>query len=1065
VPLRCLSCDKENPDEARFCLACGSSLEETPQPRESRKTVTLVFSDVVGSTSLGERSDPETTRRVMSRYFDEMRAVLESHGGTVEKFVGDAVMAVFGIPELHEDDAVRAVRAAAEMRDRLHELNRELVQRFGIGLAIRTGVNTGEVIAGDASRGEAFVTGDAVNVAARLEQAAVAGEILIGEATQRLVRDAVAVEPVEPLELKGKAEPVKAWRLLDVERQAPGVARRLDSRLIGRRRELGLLDEAVQRAEGERMCQLVTVLGSPGAGKSRLAGELIDSLTGRATVVQGPCLPYGEGITFWPVTEMVKGAAGIAEADGADEVRAKIALLLPEGDDRDLVVDRISSLLGATEGSGALQELFWAVRRLLEALARESPLVAVFDDIHWAEPSLLDLIEYVSGWSSGAPILLLCLARQDLLETRPSLAAPRPNASSILLEPLDSEQSGELIENLLSSTGLDPEVRRRIAEAAEGNPLYVEEIVRMLVDEGALRRQNGEWKGDPTELTIPPTIHALLAARLDRLEEEEREVLQRASVIGRVFWWGAVSELSPKSEQQRIPGYLQTLVRKELIRPDPGAFAGEDAFRFGHQLIRDAAYEGLSKQTRADLHEQFAAWIEDKAGERLAEYLEVVGYHLEQSWRYRSELGPAGDELRGLAQRAGEHIATAGRRALARGDVHAASNLLGRAASLLPDDHAERVPLLLKLADALRAAGDLRGATEHLEQASAAARNPQEQAHVLIDRLYFETLVEPEADLEQLMQAAKDAIPIFERSGDERGLTKVWRAVAEVHLTGCRWGQSSEALERALEHARRAGLPEEAVPVLTHLANALFWGPTPVDAGIDRCKAILAQADGHRIVEANILCYLGGFAAMKEEFDEARRLVSEGRAIFSDLGHRYGLASHTIIAGPLELLAGDAQAAERVLRQGYDIFEEMGETGVQSTMSALLAEAIYEQGKYEEAERQTAITERLAPADDVASQVAFRATKARLLARRGQYEAAENLAREAVRRVLETDFLDMQGNVLMALAEVLQLSGRQTDGAVPIRQALAVYEQKGNIVSATRARTALETPPADVALR
>lgn len=1051
----CASCGKENPDEARFCLACGAPLDQAAEQKETRKHVTLVFTDLVGSTALAERTDPETVRRVMSRYFDEVRAVLEAHGGTVEKFVGDAVMAVFGIPELHEDDAVRAVRAAAEIADRLGTLNEEFLDRYGVELTMRTGVNTGEVIAGDASQGQAFVTGDPVNVAARLEQAAGPGEILIGEPTHRLVRDAVRVESVDALDAKGKSEPVKAWRLLGVERQAPGTTRRLDSPLIGREREVALLEEALRRAERERRCHLVTVLGAPGAGKSRLVGEFVASAGQRSTVVEGRCLPYGEGITFWPVVEMVTQAAGIVEADPPDDVRRKVATLLPEGEQREAIADHLSSLLGAGEGGGALQELFWAVRRFLEALAAERPLIAVFDDIHWAEPSLLDLLEYVFGWSGGAPLLLVGLARQELLETRPSLLAPRPNASSVLLEALDAEATASLIENLLGGGGIPADAYDTIARSAEGNPLFVEEIVRMLVEEGALRRNGGDWTAEVSELAIPPTIHALLAARLDRLEEQERDVLGRASVIGRVFWWGAVRELSPAGEQQRIPGSLQSLVRKELVAPDPGVFAGEDAFRFGHQLIRDTAYEGLRKETRSDLHERFASWLQSKAGERLAEHQEIIGYHLEQSWRYRSEIGPRA-ELLELAVRAAEHIAAAGRRALSRGDVHAAANLLGRATSLLPEDRADRVALLLDLAEALQAIGDLRGAGERLDEAEEVACAPDRKARARVDRLYFQTLVDPNADLEALKRAADEALPVFAEAEDERGLAKAWRAIAEVHLTGCRWQTSVDALEHALDHAERAGAPHELVPVLTHLANALFWGPTQVEDGIERCRAILARAEGHRIVEANVLCYLGGFAAMRGDFDEARRLVGEGRSAFADLGHRYGLASHTVVAGPVELLAGDARAAAKLLREGYETLEQMGETGVQSTVSALLAEAIYHRGDYDEAERQVTVTEVIAPEDDVASQVTLRATKARLLARRGAYAAAEELARDAVQRVLETDFLDMQGNALVALAEVLQLGGRGGESADQLEAALAAYEQKGNAVSSSRVRAMLE---------
>jgi class 3 adenylate cyclase/tetratricopeptide (TPR) repeat protein len=1052
----CANCGTQNPAEARFCLGCGTALEQAPAPpTEARKTVTLVFSDVTGSTALGEALDPETTRAVMSRYFDEMRRVIERHGGTVEKFVGDAVMAVFGIPELHEDDAVRAVRAAAEMRERLTELNATQAGGLQVVLEVRTGVNTGEVVAGDASRGEAFATGDAVNVTARLEQAAEPGEILIGRETYGLVRDAVTAEPVEPLALKGKAEPVEAWQLLAVSPQAPGVARRLDSRLVGREGELRLLRETLEEVEEKRSCRLLTVLGSPGAGKSRLANELIRSVGKRATVIQGPCLPYGEGITFWPVAEMVRGAAEIDEGDSPEGAVAKIAALLPRDDESVLAVQRVASLVGI-EGEGAqLQELFWAIRRLFEALARERPLVAIFDDIHWAEPSLLDLIEYVTGWSSGAPILLLCLARQDLLELRPSLAAPKPNASSILLEPLDRSESEELIENLLGRAGLEEDVRLRIAEAAEGNPLFVEELLQMLIDDGILARRNGDWvaAGDMEALAIPPSIQALLAARLDRLEEGERATLQRASVIGRIFWWGAVSELSPAAEQSKVAGYLQTLVRKELISSDPGTFAGEDAFRFGHILVRDAAYRGLPKAARAELHEVFAGWLERQAGERMAEYEEILGYHLEQSYRCRAELGFLDERAAAVALRAAKRLVSAGERALGRGDVPSAANLLERGVALLPDDDPNRTRVLLDLAEARQATGDLRKAAADLERAAEAARDPVSEQLALIGRLYFRTLVDPDADLDELMKASEHARAVFEQAGDERGQSRAWRAIAEVHLTTCQWATSAAAVEQALVHAERADLRREIVPILSHLANAYFWGSTPVDEGIERCREIAERARGLRIVEANVFCYLGGFEAMKGNFDGARALVARGRGIFEDLGHRYGLASHSVVAGPVELLAGDPAAAVLVLRRGYESLEEMGETGVMSSIAAMLGEALYEQGEREEAERVVAAAEQMATPDDAAAQVAVRTTRARLLAARSERGEAEALAHEAVRRALETDFLDLQGNAFMALAEALE---RPSDVESALRGALDAFDRKGHAVSAARAARALD---------
>jgi class 3 adenylate cyclase len=591
-----------------------------------RKTVTIVFTDVVGSTTLGEGLDPEVLRRIMTTYFDRMRAVLERHGGTVEKYIGDAVVAVFGIPELREDDALRAVRAAGEMRTALEDLNRELQDRHGVRIEARTGVNTGEVLAQD-THADTPLSSDATNTAARLEQAAGPGEVLLGDATYRLIRDAVRAEPAGPIELKGKAEAQVAWRLINVSTEGPGIARRLDSPIVGRDRELALLREAFHQATEERACRLVTVLGAPGVGKSRLAGELIDWLEDRATVLRGRCLPYGDGITYWPVAEVVREAGSIAEDDTREEAGDRITALLGGHGEAGTIAEGVNSILGLTDTPALAQETFWAVRRLLEALAERRPVVVVFDDIHWGEATFLDLVEYLAGWSAGAPILLLCLARPDLVDARPSWGADAP---SIRLQPLTEEESGQLIDNLLGRAPLEEEARVRIRRAAEGNPLFVEEILRMLVDEGLLRRDDGRWvaTGDLSSIAIPATISALLAARLERLSGEERAVIHRASVVGKTFWWGAVAELSPVPERSAVGGHLQALVRRELVRPDRSRFAGEDAFRFSHILIRDAAYAGTTKELRAELHERFADWLERRSADRPAEFEEVVGYHL-----------------------------------------------------------------------------------------------------------------------------------------------------------------------------------------------------------------------------------------------------------------------------------------------------------------------------------------------------------------------------------------------------------------------------------------------------
>jgi class 3 adenylate cyclase len=703
----CSTCGQENPEIARFCLACAAPLAaQTPTGRNVRKTITVVFSDVAGSTALGERLDAESLRAVMGRYFEEMRAALERHGGTVEKFIGDAVMAVFGIPVLHEDDALRAVRAAAEMRDALTPLNDELERERGVRIQVRVGVNTGEVVAGDSAGGQRFATGDAVNIAARLEQAAQPGEILLGESTYRLVRDAVTVESIRSLPLKGKREAVSAVRLLAV----PGVTgRRLASPIVGRDRELELLDRAFDGVVRDHACRLVTVLGAAGVGKSRLVQEFLRGRADEATIVRGRCLSYGEGITFWPVKSVISQAAGLSGQESLEAAREKIRSLVAPAPDADLIVERVTETIGVAKTVAGHRGTSWAIGRLLEELARRRPLIVVFDDIQWGEPTFHDLVEAVAEHSREAPILLLCMARPDLLDLRPDWGEAG-HATGLHLTPLTDDESAHLITNLLGGAELADHVRSRITETAEGNPLFVEEIVAMLIDEGLLLRRNGSVaaSGDWTRVSLPPTIHALLAARLDRLGREERAVLERGSVEGKVFHRGAVVELSPETDRPHLDGRLRMLMQQELVQPGRADFADETAFRFRHELLRDVAYEALSKAVRSELHERFAGWLEEKTAERAEAFEEILGYHLQQAHSYKAALGPVDEHGRQLATRAAERLGNAGLRAYARGDMWGAGKLLSRALDLLPRDAGVRLELVRKLDDALFETGERR---------------------------------------------------------------------------------------------------------------------------------------------------------------------------------------------------------------------------------------------------------------------------------------------------------------------------------------------------------------------
>jgi class 3 adenylate cyclase len=602
VMIRCASCGEENPERARFCLNCGSALAAAQPQAEVRKTVTVLFADVVGSTSLGEQTDPESTRRMLSRYFDAMRRVIERHGGTVEKFIGDAVMAVFGIPTLHEDDALRAVRAAHEMQSAVQLLNEELASSSWNPIALRIGVNTGEVVAGEATGGHTLVTGDAVNVAARLEQAADPGQVILGGTTHKLVRALVESEPIAALELKGKAEPVEAFRLTGVGDKGP--IRRHDTPLVGRARELRGLTEAFDRANEEQACYLFTLLGTAGVGKSRLVHEFLGGMRERAQVLRARCLPYGEGITFWPVIELAQAAAGIELNETPASAVQKLRTLLEDAPDRDPILDRVCPTIGLSDDVVATEETFWGVRKFLEAVASKKPLIVVIDDLQWAEPTMLDLIDHVADWSREAPILFLAIARPELLDARPHWGGGKLNATTILLEPLGSADATELIANLVDDAELAKTLQQRIGETAEGNPLFVEELVAMLVDQGVLQREDGGWRAADKlySVSVPPSISALVAARLDHLEPPERDLIGRAAVVGKVFQRSAVSELSPPERREELGPRLMTLVRKELVRPDRSATTGDEAFRFRHLLVRDAAYASLTKDRRRAAH-------------------------------------------------------------------------------------------------------------------------------------------------------------------------------------------------------------------------------------------------------------------------------------------------------------------------------------------------------------------------------------------------------------------------------------------------------------------------------
>jgi len=1010
--LVCPRCGQENPDGFHFCGACGTQLAPPAAAREVRKTVTVLFCDVAGSTRLGEKLDPESLRRVMARYFDVTKTVLESHGGTVEKFIGDAVMAVFGVPAVHEDDALRAVRAAFDMREALGELNLELERDYGVALELRIGVNTGHVVTGTEER---LATGDAVNVAKRLEEAAEPGEILLGEETYRLVRDGVEAIPTRPVAAKGKEQPLSPHRLVAVREGAPGYARRLDAPMVGRAEELAQLHRAFDRAERERSCTLFTLLGPAGIGKSRLAGELVTSLGDRAQVLHGRCLSYGDGITFFPLVEMAHQIGGESGEEFLDTF---------------------------TRPGSTPEETIWAVRRRLEDLAEERPLVAVLDDFHWAEPMLLDLVEHVADLSRDAPIALLCLARPELLERRSSWGGGKLNATAILLEPLSEQECSLLIDALRPAAALTPELRSRVVATAEGNPLFIEQMVAFLTE-------NGRESGD---LAMPPTIHALLSERLDRLTPEERGTLESASVIGKELTLAELRAVS-QSGTELLP-ILNSLVRKELLRP---ARPVEDveSFRFRSLLIRDAAYESLPKQARAELHESFASWMEAAMEDRLEEVQEIVGHHFERAFRYRAELGPVDDQALRLASRAGEHLAAAGSRAYARGDVFAACGLLDSAIELQPVDGLALVPVL---GEALMEAGQLPRAEDVLTRGATAAAEVGDvglEAHVRCALLRLRLLTDPELGVERVRLEAESFIPLFEARGDDLGLTKAWQLVAQTCNFALQFSAMGQAGRRALEHARRARSRRDEAEALFWLPLAAVLGPVPLEEGIALCEELLREAEGNELDEADITTVLAIACGADGRFDEARTLIRDARVKYHEPGLllRYGATS--MAAAWIEFDAADPVAAEAELREGLRILREMGESAFLSTAAAMLAQALNDQGRYNEAEEETKVSEQAASPEDLASQVGWRSQRARALAHLGGLEDAERLAREAVELTRATDTFGFIAQASLALAEVLRLGGRPEEARPFVEQALVLYERKGTAPAACRARELL----------
>jgi class 3 adenylate cyclase/tetratricopeptide (TPR) repeat protein len=982
----CPSCGEENPERAKFCLECGAPLGEPARaPSEERKYVTVLFCDLVGFTARSDEADPEDVRAAVRPYYARLRRELERYGGTVEKFIGDAVMAVFGAPVAHEDDAERAVRAGLRILETIDELNDE----EHLDLAVRIGINTGEAVVALGARpteGEGLVSGDVVNTAARLQSAAPQGGIAVGESTYLATRDVFDYEPLDAVTVKGKSRPLSVWRARRARARFGSDLRRHAASLVGRDVEKGLLQGLFERAARDTSVQLVTIVGEPGVGKSRLVFELglyVEDHPDLITWREGRCLPYGEGITFWALGEIVKAEAGILESDPPDTVAAKLERAVPETEpDREWLKARLGPLVGLGGPTADREESFTAWRRFLEALAASRRTVLVFEDLHWADPALLEFLEHVADWSEGIPLLLVCTARPELYERNPHWAGGKRNATTINLSPLSRDETAQLVSVLLDQAALPAEVQTPLVERADGNPLYAEEFVRMLIDRGLLVRMGRTWVlAEDVEIPFPESVQALIAARLDTLAAERKALLQDAAVIGQVFWAGAVAAMGDRDERT-VREALHELSRKEVVRPARATtMEGEVEYSFAHLLIRDVAYAQIPRTSRADRHRLAADWIETKAGARVEDLADVLAHHYVEALELTRSAGGDDEELVELAVR---FLTLAGNRAL-RLDVARAEQSYARALELIPPDHREYPRLLLDFGRALALGSRQKEAKDALERAveicrAAGARIETARALLL--------LAGPLARLADPRERSiiEEAVAILEGEDVGPDLVNAYETMAVFWYRQGIDADAGDWAERALTLAREQGLPEPVRALSIRGSSRLSQGERQGREDLDRAL----------------------------ELGLARGLGRETAAIYNDLG----LLLMTI-DGPVQSLAS--------YRKGIDFAQRRGLAEIEFILNASMLESLYHAGEWDEVLELSASLER--ETDVPRDLVAVRHVKADTLVSRGELERADELIEWLLGVRQETAETQFVLPVLTIAAQVRLARGRRSDTA------------------------------------
>ncbi len=959
----CGSCGGENPENAKFCLHCGAAIEETAAPtRMERKYATALFADLVGSTTLAEQQDPEIVQSVVGRTFDRLSAEIERYGGHLEKFMGDAVLAVFGIPRSHEDDPERAVRAALEMLAVLSELNRGFAAEGKPQLAMRIGIEAGEVLV-DLERAtgarDRMLTGDAVNVAARLQSAAEPGTIVVGPSVYAAVKDVIELTELAPLTLKGKAEPVPAWNALSVpaKRRGERPALGLQSALMGRDEELTVLKQTLHRVESEGRPALVTLIGPAGVGKSRLVRELSAHVEGLPQTFYwraGRCMAYGN-TSYSALADAVKAHCEVLEDDPADVALEKTTRAVVElfGDDE--LAPLLAALVTAADRVHSRETLFEAWRRFLERMAARYPLVLVLEDIHWADDGLLDFIEHAADWAQG-PVLLLALARPELLERRPTWGGGKRNAASIYLEPLTPDEDAAMVDDLLPGA-ISDELRKLIVDRAEGNPLYTEEIVRMLIDRGVIRAtEASRWEvaAAVADVDVPRSIQGLIAARLDGLPDDEKALLQDASVIGRTFWLGSVASLAGLA-----PGVareaLGRLRVKELIVPhEPSSFRDEPEFSFHHSLLRDGAYDSLPKSLRATKHEAVATWAAERAGDRVDEIAELIATHSLEALRYHEELGESGPELQAAAREAFRWARAAGARASAMWQPVEAQRWLRQASELADAAGAstiERIEILrYRTKDVYLDVITVRGAEPSVRELLALAREAGDRRSEGYALTRLGIIAFEQGNDDALWPDLDAAIETLEPLGDSPELADALRINGWVRWRRGLATEAEPALRRSIEIATRVDAPvtlAEATMDLAITVSMLGQGDEAI-ATIEEARR-LATACG----DLNVLMRLNNnypstIETWTSDYARTRDFLLQGLELARKAGVRTNVGWLLGSLGDNAAIIGDMREAERYQREALEEARAM-ETGPLLAMRlSALCLALVQQGRLEE---------------------------------------------------------------------------------------------------------------------